>query len=158
MSLTSQKMIWKLVHMTFGSYVYSLFHFSEFLKIFWALFEFSWFYLIYFWFLVVTCSYASLDDIHASFEIFGILYEQWSQFKVEIVKVGKILGCLKFGCADGPWVRGGRSAGHRCNRSASDTLVVCPLSRARTVRPGSTDSPPVLKKNLPEVVSVRDSC
>ena len=28
------------------------------------------------------------------------------------MKIGKILGCLKFGCADSPRVRGGRSAVH----------------------------------------------
>ena len=44
--------------------------------------------------------------------IFEILFEQWSKFKVEIVKIGKILGCLKFGSADSPRVRGGRSAIH----------------------------------------------
>ena len=32
--------------------------------------------------------------------------------KVEIVKMGKILCCLKFGSADSPRVRGGRSAIH----------------------------------------------
>jgi len=94
MSLTSQKMIWKLVHMAFGSYVYSLFHFSKFLKYLWAIYEFPWFYTIYFWFLVLTHSYESLDGVYTSFEIFGILSEQWFQFEVEIVKVGKILGCL----------------------------------------------------------------
>ena len=41
----------------------------------------------------------------------------------------------------------GRSASHRCNRSASDTPMVCPLSRSWTVRQGSADSPPVLKKS-----------
>ena len=112
MSLTSQKMIWKLVHMTFGSYVYSLFHFSEFLKQFWAIYEFLWFYSFYFWILVVTCSYESFEGFHARFEIFGILYEQWSKIEVRIEKVGKILDCLKFGTADGPRVRGGQSAVH----------------------------------------------
>ena len=29
-----------------------------------------------------------------------------------MVKIGKILGCLKFSCADSPRVRGGRSAVH----------------------------------------------
>ena len=53
-----------------------------------------------------------MDGVHASFVIFGILFEQCSQFKVEIVKIGKILGCLKFGSADSPRVRGGRSAVH----------------------------------------------
>ena len=103
---------WKLVHMTFGSYVHSLLQIFYFPKLLWAIYEFPWFYLIYFWFLVLTHSYESLDGVHASFDIFGILFEQWSQFKVEIVKVGKILGCLKFGSADGPRVRGGRSAIH----------------------------------------------
>jgi hypothetical protein len=88
--------------MTFGSYVYSLFHFSEFLKQFWAIYEFLWFYSFYFWILVVTCSYESLEGFHARFEIFRFLYEQWYQFKVEIMKVGKILGYLNFGSADSP--------------------------------------------------------
>ena len=103
---------WKLVLMTFGSFVHSLVQNSEFLRHLWAIYEFSWFYLIYFWFLVLTHSYESLDGVHASFVIFGILFEQWSKFKVEIVKIGKILGCLKFGSADSPRVRGGRSAVH----------------------------------------------
>jgi len=103
---------WKLVLMTFGSFVHSLVQKSEFLRHLWAVYEFSWFYSIYFWFLVLTHSYESLDGVHASFEIFGILFEQWSQFKVEIEKVGKILDCLKFGSANGPRVRGGRSAIH----------------------------------------------
>ena len=59
-----------------------------------------------------THSYESLDGVHASFVIFGILFEQCFQFKVEIVKIGKILGCLKFGSADSPRVRGGRSTVH----------------------------------------------
>jgi len=104
------KMIWKLVHMTFGSYVYSLFHFFDFLKQFWAIYEFSWFYSFYFWILIVTCSYESLEGFHARFEIFRFLYEQWYKFKIEIVKVGKILSCLNFDSADSPQVRGGRSA------------------------------------------------
>ena len=87
-----------------------------------------------------------LDGVHASFEIFGILYEQLSQFKVEIVKVGKILGCLNFGSADGPRVRSGQSAivprtVRQMHRQASVTPMVCPLSKrgwsakdTRTVR------------------------
>ena len=102
----------KLAHVAYGSFMHSLFLFFEFLEHFWAIYEFSWFNLIYFWFIVLTHSYEPLDGVHASFEIFGILFEQWSQFIVEIVKVGKILGCLKFGRADGPRVRGGRSAIH----------------------------------------------
>ena len=94
------------------------------------------------------------------------------------MKVGRILDSLNFGSADGPRVRGersavheichqrlcrkmfqsqkytadglprdsGRSVDHRCNRLASDTPVVCPLSKAWTVRQGSVDSPPVLRK------------
>ena len=88
------------------------FKFSDFSKLLWAIYEFPWFYLIYFWFLVLIHSYESLDGVHASFVIFGILFEQCSQFKVEIVKIGKILGCLNFGSADSQRVRGGRSAVH----------------------------------------------
>ena len=66
----------------------------------------------FFLFLILTHSYESLYGVHASFEIFGILFEQCSQFKVEIVKIGKILGCLNFGSADSPRVRGGQSAVH----------------------------------------------
>ena len=103
---------WNLVLMTFGSFVHPLVQNSEFLRHLCAIYEFPCFYLIYFWFLILTHSYESLDGVHASFEIFGILFEQCSQFKVEIVKIGKILGCLKFGSADSPRVRGGRSAVH----------------------------------------------
>ena len=137
MSLTSQKWFENKVHMTFGSYVYSLFLFSDFLKQFWAIYEFSWFYSFYFWILIVTCSYESLEGFHARFEIFRFLYEQWYKFKIEIVKVGKILGCLNFGSADSPRVRGGQSAVHetcspekfsiakiRCGRSAKGPRTV----------------------------------
>ena len=103
---------WKLVHMTFGSYVHSLLQIFYFSKLLWAIYEFPWFYSIYFWILVVTCSYESLEGFHARFEIFRFLYEQWYQIEVGIEKVGKILGCLKFGTADSPWVRGGQSAVH----------------------------------------------
>ena len=62
---------WKLVHMTFGSYVHSLLQNSDFSKLLWAIYEFPWFYFIYFWFLILTHSYESLDGVHTSFEIFG---------------------------------------------------------------------------------------
>ena len=62
--------------MAFGSYVHPLFQVSEFSRHFWAIYEFSCFHTIYFLFLVLTHSYGSLDGIHASFEIFRILYEQ----------------------------------------------------------------------------------
>ena len=106
-----------------------------FLKHLWAIYEFPWFYLFYFWFLVITHSYESLDGIHASFEIFGILFKQWSQFKVEIVKVGKILGCLKFGSADGPRVRGGRSDIHEVFHQRLWSVENC-----------SADSPPMYRR------------
>ena len=62
--------------MAYGSFMHSLFLFSEFLEHFLAIYEFSWFNLIYFGFLVETFSYEPLDGVHASFEILGILYEQ----------------------------------------------------------------------------------
>ena len=83
-----------------------------FLRNFWAIYEFLWFYSFYFWILVVTCSYESLEGFHARFEIFRFLYEQWSQIEVGIEKVGTILESLKFGTADSPRVRGGQSAVH----------------------------------------------
>ena len=135
------KMIWKLVHMTLGSYVYSLFHFSDFLKQFWAIYEFSWFYSFYFWILIVTCSYESLKGFHARFEIFRFLYEQWYKFKIEIVKVGKILGCLNFGSADSPRVRGGQSAVHG---TCSPEKFSNRKNTLRTVRQRTADGPPVL--------------
>ena len=102
--------IWKLVHMTFGSWVYSLFHYSEFLRYLWGIYEFSWFYSIYFWILVETCSYKLFEGFHARFEIFRFLFEQWSQIGVGIEKIGRIQTCQIFGSADGPRVRGGQSA------------------------------------------------
>jgi len=103
---------WKLVLMTFGSFVHPLVQNSEFLRHLCAIYEFSWFHSIYFWILIVTCSYESLEGFHARFEIFRFLYEQWYKFKIEIVKVGKILDCLNFGSADSPRVRVGQSAVH----------------------------------------------
>ena len=130
---------WKLVHVAFGSYVHSLLQISDFSKLLWAIYEFPWFYLIYFWFLILTHSYESLDGVHASFEIFGILFEQWSKFKVEIVKVGKILGYMKFGSADGPRVRGGRSAIHEVFHQRLWSAENCsadspPMDRGRSAR------------------------
>ena len=149
---------WKLVHMTFGSYVHSLLQIFDFSKLLWAIYEFPWFYLFYFWFLVLTHSYESLDGVHASFEIFGILYEQWSQFKVEIVKIRNILGCLKFGSADSPRVRGGQSAVHgTCSSEA--------LQRSSQPQKYTADGPPkdrgrsaCVGQYLPEAVSVGRQC
>ena len=84
------------------------------------------------------------------------------------MKVGKIQSSQNFGRADGPRVRGGRSAVHEIchqmlcrkmfqpkniprtvrpmHRLASDTPVRCSLSKARTVRQGSADSLPLLRK------------
>ena len=115
--------------------MYSLFHFSEFLKQFWAIYEFLWFYSFYFWILVVTCSYESFESFHAIFEIFGFFYEQWSQIEVEIEKVSTILDSLKFGTADSPRVRGGQSAVHE----------TCPpeaLQRSSQPQKYTADSPP----------------
>ena len=158
---------WKLVYMSCGSLIHLLLQFSEFLRNFWAIYEFSWFYSIYFWSLVVTRSYESLEGFHASFDIFRFLYEQWSQFEVKMVKIGRIQTCQIFGSADGPRVRGGRSAVHGvCSPEAlqrnfqpqkwtADGPPVtgaidwprihqwCDLCKSRTVRPRSADCPPV---------------
>ena len=80
---------WKLTLMAFGSYMHSLLQISKFSKHLWGIYEFPWFYSNYFWILILTLTYESLDGVHASFDIFGILYEQWSQFKVKIVKFEK---------------------------------------------------------------------
>ena len=48
--------------------------FFWFLKQFWAIYEFSWFYSFYFWILIVTCSYESLEGFHARFEFFLDFY------------------------------------------------------------------------------------
>ena len=66
---------------------------------------------------------------------FGFLYEQWSQIEVGIEKVGKILGCLKFGTADGPRVRGGQSAvNENCSLEA--------LQRSSQPQNYTADGPP----------------
>ena len=132
--------------------------FSEFLRYFWAIYEFSWFYSIYFWILVETCSYESFEGFHARFEIFGFLYEQWSQIEVGIEKVGKILDSLKFGTADSPRVRGGQSAVHE---------IFSPEALQRSSQPQKyiADSPPkdrgrsaCVGQYLPEAVSVGRRC
>ena len=64
-----------------------------------------------------------------------ILFEQWSQFKVEIVKIRKILGCLKFGSANSPRVRGGRSAIH-------ETCLPEALQKSFKPQNYSADGPP----------------
>ena len=95
------------------------------------------------------------------------------------MKVGKILHCLKFGSMDDPWVRGGRSAIHevfhqRLKSVENSSADGPPMDRgwspdapvrfgytgdgsteeARTVRQGSADGPSVLRKILPEAISV----
>jgi len=101
---------WKLILMAFGSYMHSLLQISEFSKHLRDIYEFSWFYSIYFWILVETCSYKLFEGFHASFEIFRFLFEQWSQIGVGIEKIGRIQTCQIFSSADGPRVRGGQSA------------------------------------------------
>jgi len=101
---------WKLVHMTFGSYVHSLLQIFYFSKLLWAIYEFPWFYLIYFWFLVLTHSYEPLDDVHASFAIFGSIYEQWTEIQIQLEDFhwnSRLSGTCN---ADSPRVRGGQSA------------------------------------------------
>ena len=76
-----------------------------------------------------------LKVIHAIFEIFWFLYEQWSQIEVEFEKVSTILDSLKFGTADSPRVRGGQSAVHE----------TCPpeaLQRSSQPQKYTADSPP----------------
>ena len=153
-------MAWKLAHVTCYSSMHPLFQFSEFWGHFWAIYEFSWFCSIYFWFLVVTRSYESLEGIHASFEIFEFLYEQWSQFEVGMMKINKIQTCQNFGSVDGPRVRGGRSAIHKtcspealqkgcqsqqwnvdCPPKVRGRSASVPVGHPQTVRPGTVDSP-----------------
>ena len=62
------------------------------------------------------------------------------------------LGCYRITVADGPPKDHGWSAGHRCNRLASNTPVVCLLSKSWTVRHGSADGPQVLRKIWTEAV------
>ena len=99
-----------------------------------------------------------MDGVHASFLIFGILFEQCSQFKVEIMKIGKILGCLKFGSADSPRVRGGRSAVH-------ETCLPEALQKSFKPQNYTADGPPKDRGQsayagqiLPEAVSVSWQC
>ena len=72
---------------------------------------------------------------------FGFLYEQWSKFKVEIVKVGKIMGCLKISSADSPRVRGGRSAIHEAVHQRLCREVLNLKNTLRTVRQRTADGP-----------------
>ena len=131
---------------TYGiwSYMHSLLQISEFSKHLRDIYEFSWFYSIYFWILVETCSYESLEGFHAIFEIFGFLYEQWSQIGVGFEKIGRIQTCQIFGSADSPRVWGGQSAVHKdcppeaLQRSCQPQKFIAD-SRQRTA-----DSPPVL--------------
>ena len=90
------------------------------------------------------------------------------------MKCGKIQSCRNFGSADGPRVRGRRSPVYEVchpklrsaekgkrrqsaygprtvrpvHRLPSNTPVMCSLSKEWTVRQGSADGPPVLRKNL----------
>ena len=96
---------------------------------------------------------------------FRFLYEQWYKFKIEIVKVGKILGCLKIGSADSPRVRGGRSAIHEAVHQRLCREVVNRRNSLRTVRQRTADNPPKdrgqsasVGQYLPEAVSVGWQC
>jgi len=74
------------------------------------------------------------------------------------VKVGKILGCLNFGSADSPRVRGGQSAVHgTCSPEA--------LQRNSQPQKYTADGPPkdrgrsaCVGQYLPEAVSVERQC
>ena len=75
--------------------------------------------------------------------IFRFLYEQWSQIKVKIEKIDKILDRLIFGSADGPRVRGGRSAVHwTCQQRLCREFVSRKLYW-QTVRQWTADGPRV---------------
>ena len=157
-SLTTQMWLEKLVHMACGSSMHHLVHFFWIFRAFLAIYEFLWFNSIYFWFIVDTHSFEALEGFHASFEIFKFLYEQWSQIEVGIEKVGKILGCLKFGTADSPRVIGGQSAVHEtCSPEA--------LQRSSQPQKFTADGPPKERgrsagvgQNLLEAVSVGCQC
>ena len=109
-------------------------------------------------FFVVTCSYESFEGFHARFEIFGFLYEQWSQIEVGFENIVKILGCLKFGTADSPRVRGGQSAVHEtCSPEA--------LQRSSQPQKYTADGPPKDRRRsayvgqyMPEAISVGRQC
>ena len=134
------------------------FKFLNFQSILRDIYEFSWFYSIYFWILVETCSYKSLEGFHAIFEIFGFLYEQWSKIGVGIEKIGRIQTCQIFGSADGPRVSGGQSAVNwTCSSEA--------LQRSCQPQKFIADSPPKNRGQsayagqiLPEAVSVSWQC
>ena len=136
----------------------SCFFFLNFWGIFEPIMSFHDFTRFIFKFLIETCSYESFEGFHAIFEIFGFLYEQWSQIEVGIEKVGKILGCLKFGIADSPRVIGGQSAIHEtCSPEA--------LQRSSQPQKYTADGPPkdrgrsaCVGQYLPEAVSVERQC
>ena len=78
------------------------------------------------------------------------------------MKVGKILGCLNFGSADSPRVRGGQSAVHG---TCSPEKFSNRKNTLRTVRQRTADGPPkdrgrsaCVGQFLPEAVSVRWQC
>ena len=96
-----------------------------------------------FWIFVETCSYESFEGFHAIFEIFGFLYEQWSQIGVGIEKIGTILDSLKFGTADSPRVRGGQSAkGPRTVRLCWAVFYQRQFQSVGSVKNSTADGPP----------------
>ena len=80
------------------------------------------------------------------------------KLKLELRKLAKILGCLKFGISDGPRVRGGLSSVH-------ETYSLEALQRSSSSQKYTADGPPkdrgrsaCVGQNLPEAVSVRCQC
>ena len=154
---------------------------------FWAIYEFSWFYSIYFWILVVTCSYESLEGFHARFEIFiwamipnwSWNWESWQNSGLSEIwhsersagkrrTVRRSWELFTRGSAEkfSTWkLHSGRSAkGPRTVRGSSVHPASfgytggMPLSKKRTVRRRSADSPPVFGRIYQRQDSVGWQC
>ena len=86
------------------------FAFFAFLVHFWDIFEFTLILLVLFDFLDQTCLYCSLEGFPTGFAIFRIFYEQLSQNQIHFEDFECNSGQSEICTADGPRVRGGRSA------------------------------------------------
>ena len=70
-----------------GSYIHSLLQISEFSKYLWGIYEFSWFYSIYFWILVETSHMSLLMVFMQYLRFLDFLYEQVS---TRIQKINRV--------------------------------------------------------------------
>lgn len=138
-----------------------------------AIYEFAWFYSIYFWFLDDTRSYVCLDGIHASLRFLEFYLSNDPKLKLELWKLAKFRAVRNLVART---VRGKEADGPPFIKFCHQRLCRTEMAaekEMRMVRQGSADSPrgvatrhprtvrwsladglPVLRRIVPEAVPV----